>query len=271
ADLPAALRLRLVPGIEAALVAPLTSSHVGQLWLRGRHWDESLQQQVARLPADARYTVAGDGQLTPLGARVPNAYLPQTTWKPLTELARLKLQTAGLAGRGIEGSRLRLVPSSDERAAGALLASARDWAEYAKRAPEVRLDRLAFAAASDDRVLIWGQPLPSIPGQRLTESDGVFVPCGYAFAPAIDAKLVRRVLNLPPEDLALFLVPIAEATSALVDAEGQPSDSPEQSGWERVPRDAFVRATRAAVRATFDPSSADVEIGATLFREPPRD
>ena len=96
-------------------------------------------------------------------------------------------------------------------------------------APQVRLDRWRFAVAADGRVAVHGQPLPPLPGRRWVEQEGIAVPAGWTWTPAVEAALLRQVFGLAEGDVALW------------DVDG---------AWERIAADEFVRATRAAVRAT---------------------
>ena len=68
--------------------------------------------------------------------------------------------------------------------------------------------------------------LPPLPGQRWVEQEGIAVPAGWTWTPAVEAALVRQVFGLAAGDVALW------------HADG---------AWERIAGDEFVRATRAAV------------------------
>jgi hypothetical protein len=114
------------------------------------------------------------------------------------------------------------------------------WAAYAIEAPQIRLNPWRFAVAADGRVAVHVQPqakrvanlssaLPPLPGRRWVEQDGVAIPAGWSWTPAVDAALLREVFGLAEGDVALW------------HADGT---------WERIAAEEFVRATRAAVRAT---------------------
>jgi hypothetical protein len=109
-----------------------------------------------------------------------------------------------------------------------LVTTLQAFAAYAEGAPAVRLDRLRFAA-DGERALLWGDPLPPLPGDRYAECAGVAAPCGYAWRPAVDAGSLAGALGLADGDLALL------ATDGT---------------WQRVPATSFVRARRSAVRFT---------------------
>ncbi len=232
-DAAAAGRLRQVAGVE---ICELSEA----LWLRGPQSGEDLHWQLAAVAGARRFSVLSDGQLLPVGTRVPQGWLPQGPWTELLRWMGLESPPAVLAGRGNETVSLALVRSDSTAEASLLLTRWDLWAAYALEAPQVRLDRWRFAVAADSRVAVHVQPqssqvanlsyaLPPLPGQRWVEHDGVAVPAGWAWAPAVEAALVRQAFGLAPGDVALW------------HADG---------AWERIVADEFVRATRAAVRET---------------------
>ncbi len=217
--------LRLVPGLE---VAELTDG----IWLRGSGSGEELDRALRCVPDLVRFAILEGGLLRPVLRLLPDGHLPVTTWRSIDEWAAPEPQPAAIPGEVGSRLELRLVPSAREEPAGALVAAARDWRTWAALAASVRLDPLTFAAAADGRVLVRGTPLPPLPGTRCTDREGLVVPAGWTWTPAVGAAVVAGRLGLEPGDAALF------------DAGGT---------WELVPADAFVPATRPAVRATFLP------------------
>jgi hypothetical protein len=101
------------------------------------------------------------------------------------------------------------------------------WHDWAERAGQVRLDRLAFAVKSASEVVVRGSPVPPIPGRRFVQTGGVAVEAGWACSPPLDADVVGELLGLAPHDLALL----------------HPDGN-----FDHVPAESFVRATRSAVR-----------------------
>ena len=69
-----------------------------------------------------------------------------------------------------------------------------------------------------------------MPGQRWVEHEGIAVPAGWTWTPAVEAGLLRQAFELAEGDVALWH---------------------EDGAWERIAADELVRATRAAVRATM--------------------
>jgi MoxR-vWA-beta-propeller ternary system protein len=219
---PAVGPLRLLPGVEAALVAD-------DLWLRGAKLRDDDERQLREIPGAERFAIGDDAELIPPGARVPIGWLPEAQWLPLPEFARLELALAPLQHSPPRQQPLVLAGDDVERPIAAILTSIDALSEYADSAPLVRLLRLKFLASSDGRVLIVGAPLPPLAGERFWESEGIFVAAGYRWQPAIDALLVRRALGLAENELAMWR---ADGT------------------WERASREDLVLARRDAVRAT---------------------
>jgi hypothetical protein len=199
-----------------------------ELWLRGDVLDESLDRAIQRLAPIARYSLADDGDLVPLGNLLPQRKLPEARWLPLPSLLNADRPTAALPAGPPARVAVTVVRSADQRPAAMLRVSMPSWRAYAEAAPAARLARLRFAAAVN-QVLIAGEPLPPLEGTSLWERGGVAIPCGFALSPAVDPSTLRRALALNDDDVALFN---------------------DDGTWELVPAGAFVPARRSAVRLT---------------------
>jgi MoxR-vWA-beta-propeller ternary system domain bpX2 len=200
------------------------SEQTDGLWLRGE--DEALLRRMLLLPGCRLFSVLGDGQLVPHGARVPRGRLPAGPWQALDRWLTVRLDPAALPGRLLDTVSLRMVPSTIEREANVLLLPLAVWARYAVEAPQVRLQRWTFAVATR-LVVLRGLPLPPLPGQHFCEAEGVAMQAGYSWEPAVDATVLCSVLRLEKGDLALL------------HADGS---------WDHIRAGDFVAATRAAVR-----------------------
>ncbi len=220
----AAGRLRTMAGVKACLTEE-------RLWLRGFGQDEKLEKILCMLPGAERFLVAADGQLRPVGARVPRGRLPDGPWVTLAEWLGVDLPVAGLAGRMARRGSLALVRSCEAADANLLMTGFEGWEEYAVTAPQVRLDRWQFAVAADKRVLVRGQPLPPLPGPRWIQREGVAVPAGWTWSPPVEPGVLRRLLGLEGDDLALL----------------HPDGT-----WEKVAGAGLQRVCRSAVRRTAE-------------------
>ncbi len=222
ADAGALAALRLRPGLEIA-----TSADV--VWLRGPACDDALAGALRQVPGLHRSTVLADGQLLADGARVPGGWIPELRWEPLRAWLPVALPTALGPGSPATPAELRLVRSTFELPANAVLTEIQAWQAWAERATEIRLRPLRFAAASDGRVWVEGTPLPALAGHRFHLSEGVAIPCGWVCAPDPGGRVLRRWLAL------------AAGATAFAHADGR---------WEILQEEQFVPALRSAVRLT---------------------
>jgi hypothetical protein len=210
----------------------LVADAAEHLWLRGETLSPELELELRKISGAERFDCADGGALTPRGARVPTLSLPpDLAWQKPDEFFRVTPQPASLAGEVSKRATLRVVrdPRSREREANVLVASLRVWVQYASTAPLVRLRPLRFAASADGCALVRGTPLPPLAGRRYVEHQGVALPSGFAFSPAIDAAGVRALLGTDPQSLALF---------------------DEDGTYERIEADQFMAVSRSAARAT---------------------
>jgi hypothetical protein len=199
------------------------------IWLRGPY-AEDTPLRIAALPGQ-RYDVLDDGQLILHGNRVPSARLPKGDWILLTSFVQLSLPTARYASGSIVPVPLRLERTDENQSeAGALLVQSHHWLAFINTAPAIRLAPLRFAVASDDRVLVIGQPLPSLPGTYLSFTNNIAIPTGFRWQPAVEPPIARSVFGGEPEAVVLWTT---------------------TDDWERIPADAITTVTRAAVRATM--------------------
>lgn len=215
-------QLRLLEGTQVC--------HPGEsLWVSGPQLNEELTAVLQSLPCGDRFVVSDDGTLTKFGERTPSGTIPEVEWTSLRDFIEPELPVAGLTL-----ARIARVPFTLVRANGrpslepaALLVSAQVAAEWAATAPQVRLDPLTFAASSDGRILFKGKPLPSLSGTRLTEQEGVLVPAGWAWSPAIDTGSLRETLEVAAEEFVILT---------------------QDGKAQRISQRDFVQASRIAIR-----------------------
>jgi len=232
---PWAVRLPLVSAPAAAalrLRAGVTAAEQGEwVWLRGEDLDDELDLELRKLPGAVRYVTGASDTVTEIGRRLPSGELPDDVrWAPLSTWAEVKPQPAALGGELPGRASLRIKRVATEHPANVLVTTVAASAEYATSAPLVRLRPLRVAASSDGRAILRGDPLPPIPGRRYAEREGIAAPCGFRFAPALEPAVLRRLLGISPDDLALFH---------------------EDGSYERVDASSFARASRGTARATL--------------------
>jgi len=216
--------LRLTPSIEVA-------ESQDDIWLRGNAGDEKLSRALQTLPAFGRFERLADGRLRSVESRIPGQSLPALQWIPIAQWLQVILPSSALPGHGLERVGLSLVRSAEERPANVLRANFESWRQFALQASEIRLRPLRFALSDSGLVLIWGAPLPPISGRRFVEQEGIAVPAGFFWQPAVCPGVLRQVFQMGEDSLVIW-----EEDNSCVHLH------PEQ----------FVSATRAGVRATAD-------------------
>jgi hypothetical protein len=230
-----ALRLSLV---EAACLGAvrrwpgLEVCEAGQsVWLRSQHLDDEQWDFCRRLPGADRYTLTDDGRLLAVGMLVPHGRPPDGPWRVVADWLAVELPPTDSAPAPPKRAALGLVRSSVERDPSWLLTDIDTWAAYAATAPQVRLACWTFVVNPIREVLVRGTPLPPLAGTQLVETEGIAVPVGFAWSPAVPPAVIRKSFRLEIGD---SLVWSADGTA------------------RRIPAGDWVRATRSAVRLTRD-------------------
>lgn len=204
----------------------------GKLWLQGNE-DQPAAMLALR---GQRYRVLDDGQLLAEGNRVPLGHLPgqDEKWLPIDEWVTVEMPTAGWTATKVGRVAMRLKRSSIPAECSAILVEQQQWLDYADTVAAVRLKCWHFAAAADGRILVLGNPLPSLEGTRFVVTNRIALPAGFCWIPQVDAATVRRGFG-DPDGLILWQ---------------QGSDASDGDQVELIPDDAFVAATRSAIRMT---------------------
>lgn len=192
---------------------------------------EKLAERLQWLAVAELFHVTTAGTIIPWGKRVPTEQAPSGSWQPLSKFMTPHAPVARYAARCPEPAVLYIVPSEDIVTPTLLRLPLSEWRAYVATAPNLRLTRWEFAASQAGEVLVRGTPLPSLPGQRYWEADGLLMPCGWMWSPAVAVEIVRRVLQLEAGECAL-----ADWST---------------STWEIIPHEAFVPARRQNVRGTM--------------------
>lgn len=189
--------LRLADSVEVA-------EDGGLVWLRGKPADERLASKLSAFPARERYECLSSGQLRRIDQRIPTGRLPAAQWQPLSSWLRVKLPDSSFPAELPRAVRLHLVRSTNEREPELLLTTLEELTRFSAMAPQVRLARLRFAANPGGFVLLHGQPLPPLPGERFVVHGGVAVPAGFSWEPNVGADVLARRLGASENALALW-------------------------------------------------------------------
>lgn len=202
------------------------------VWAWGAGTDAELDRVLTLVPTARIYHLLERDRLRSPGKLLPTATLPNLAWVPLRKWLSVRIPSAALPGRLSSSAKLELirdpsrrVHSDDEQM---LLCGVEVFREFLLRAPAHRLARLRFVLnQSCAEVLVRGQPLPSLPGDRYVLNDGVVTPAGYAWSPPIGACVIRSWLGVRDDAIALWK------------ADG---------GLSEIEEEAFVGASRSAGR-----------------------
>ena len=198
------------------------------LWLRGRIHSESLDALLRALPALHRYHWEKDDALRPLDSRLASGRFPGVSWQSLRTWLLVTLPVAQFPVLKPPSVAVRLVASGDMQPANASLVPLATWVTWAQTAPELRLKPLRFATAMNGCCLVLGAPLPSIPGRLFVAGEGIVIPAGSAWFPAVSALTLRRLFGTPDQDIVLW----------------------DEDGIRHLSSELIVPASRANARAT---------------------
>ena len=218
--------LRLVDGLRVARIAD-------DLWLLGGDLEPSQQRLVDLLPCRERFRVVGNGKLIPIGRRLPERRLPSADWLPLARWLVPTLPKDPIADGFLPSTiSLAVIRSGKVRDTAAMIIGLRNFQKWVEWAPSIRIRALLHAVSDDDRVFVTGTPFPSIDGERFWVDDGIMIPLGFELSPNLPAKVTRQLLQLPPNDVAVFH---------------------QDATWEKIAVDDLVPLTRSGLRMVEAP------------------
>jgi len=198
------------------------------IWLKGEV-DQEVPSAIEQLPCTARFRMDINNRLFPIGKLTPTGVLPPLKWCTLQDFLPVEMLVAALAGEGESAIAVRLVRSDIERKSELLLVHWKDWAHYGRKAPNIRLAPLRFATNTEGETLIWGEPLPPLPGTVFWQEHQVFLPAGWAFEQEIVAEILAETYGKDKSTFLLFR---------------------ETGQWEKINWAHFVGASRKAIHQT---------------------
>ncbi len=188
------------------------------------------------------FEVTADGFIIPRGCRVPIGSTPSGPWLPIAQRFPVRLPEIGFPSHRIPATRLKLVRSDRIVDCTLLEVPFSRFEEFARKTSILRLNRWEFSVSQAGAALVRGIPLPTIPGRRYWEVGGILIPAGWTWFPALAPEVLRRVLKFVPGESAVLRL--------------NSTNEPDSFDWERIPEDAFVKATRPNFRATLEQLSA---------------
>lgn len=192
-----ALGLRTLPGAEIRI------DEEGIL-VRGPEDHRPEPARLHRLAPGGLYRFEGD-RVRREGRRVPEAKLPPDGWRPIHDAASPEFPAgAAPAPHRPAPVRLRLVRGGEVREPSLLITDAAAFGAWGTIAPRIRLDRLRWVWDGAESALVFGNPLPPLPGARFVLAESIATPAGLCVDPVLPPSLLRSVLGLRTGDLAVF-------------------------------------------------------------------
>ena len=196
--------LRAWPGVDAAVN---TGNNADILWLRGDGLDSALQRKLATIADDHVFQLADDGRLTAYGQYFPPERLPNLNWRNLTGFLYPGLPAARMTSVRFPRVALSLERSSNVQQEALFVTEWDSFFRWTIAAPEIRLLACRFAVSwLDDtdqvsksirsaRVVVQGNPLPSIDAERFWLAGCVAVPLGYHWTPFVDVATLEASMR----------------------------------------------------------------------------
>jgi len=211
-------------------ITALKAAADGELiWLRGITTHNATHALISSLPVVQSYTLNQNELLFPHGSKTPTKKLPIFEWIPIKQFMPVTMPVSAMPGSAPPKTTITLNRTELIKETHALLVNLSDWKIYAESAPETRLRPLQFAVSAKNEALIYGQPLPNIPGMAYWLNGQMLLPAGFDFNPPVLAALISAQLK---EDKPAFM---------LFDANGT---------WQHIPLAAFQPAKRSAIHLT---------------------
>lgn len=206
----------------------LVAENVTGIWLKGE-MDQEVPLAIEQLPCKARFRMDENNRLFPFGKLTPTGVLPLLKWVALQDFLPVEMPVAALPGEGATTIAVRLVRSTIERKSELLLVQWEEWEDYVREAPKVRLAPLRFATNTEGETLIWGEPLPPLPGTVFWQDHQVFLPAGWTFEQKVTAEILAETYCKDKSAFLLFR---------------------ETGQWEKINWAHFVGTSRSAIHQT---------------------
>lgn len=220
-----AQRLRAMPGVEFAEDASV-------IWLRGPMTNaHELPKELSAVRWKSIFQLL-DGGLTPLESSVPVQQLPNLDWKPIEQWSQPQSISSAFPPQLTDRCSLKLIRDPRPSEPTLLQTSFDAFATWVCQAPEIRLKPLRFAVSDSGDTLIFGSPIPSLPGERfVVSSNAIACPAGRTWDPPAPLMTLIQLFDLKPGDLAVLR---------------------NDGSHDVVPNSNLIPVSRAAVRLTLN-------------------
>ncbi len=160
------------------------------LWLKVEIEGDTIPMAIQQLPAKGRFWADEATRLFPIGGLTPVAQLPDLNWLPIASFIAIELPVAALPAQVAELFSIHLIRSVEPKEANFLLLSWDLWKDYALATSNIRLKPLSFAVSDEKKAIVYGNPLPPLPGQLFWQKERILLPAGWDFEYSIVAEIL---------------------------------------------------------------------------------
>jgi MoxR-vWA-beta-propeller ternary system domain bpX2 len=221
-DRAALATVRCIAGLEAAVCED-------KIFLKGFYILASADSKLKQLPILETYFLREKTKLFKPDGFTAIAELPNVFWEPLTTFIKIELPTAAMPGHTNEKIQIKLVQLNLDKQAYALFTNLTTWKLYGENESAIRLEQLHFAVSENNKVLIIGLPIPSLPGKTFWLYDDLLLPTGYHLEMPMVSSFINEQYNKNKDAILLFAI---------------------NGSWQRIDKTFFVHAKRSAIRLT---------------------
>jgi hypothetical protein len=195
--LPLLGTLRLHAGLRV-------SAQGSDAWLRWPAGDETVIARLHAIPG-VQFFAERQDKWYPQRSRLPSYDLPATA--PSTPLDQVllpaELYTQLPSSGPVETCPVRLVPEERQQPTRALLCTLAVLERWADQAPSAQIERLE-GAHMESEVLLLGDSLPHLPGNRRFWGDRLLLPLGAHVEPAVSEDALLEAWGATAGELVLF-------------------------------------------------------------------
>lgn len=197
------------------------------LWLKAIN-QENFDIDLKKIPSLKTYFLK-ENYLFEQKNVIPSKKIPLLRWYPVTDFIRPDFSVSLPSGQNKESYSIKIIKSDKFHDSDAILTDLSTLKIFANSAPEIRLKKLLFAVSNSGKVIIVGNPLPSIPGNDYWLNGNLLLPCGYDFEIPVISSFISDKLD--PQRVSYIIF----------DKNGD---------WQRIFRENFVTMTRSGIRLT---------------------
>lgn len=200
-----------------------------KIWLKSEIEGGVTPLAIQQLPAMRRFRVDEKGSLFPLKGLTPVGKMPTLNWLPIASFVTVDLPVAALPAQIQDTVTAKLIRSKEMEEANFLLLPWKLWQEYALATSNIRLKPLTFAVSEQGEVVVYGKPLPPLPGRLFWQTKQILLPAGWAFEYPIIAEILTSTHLKKKNTLLLY----------------------QAEGLAELPaKEDFMQASRSAIRKT---------------------